>query len=223
LLRARLDAARTGAQARALASTLSRACRECDGRAVDRAVEALAAQLTGQVLLHLEGFRLKPPPRTHLARYFALRHAWVAEMKDAAAADKALGLLASARGLRRAGGGVVLATEDGEVQVGLSGNHLYVANDARARQSVLAALPGAKQAPLPHGLVAELDAQALGKALGGVSLLDAVGNTEAAGLFAVALEAGPLLRASGVLSLHADKAGAGQRFRLEWPLAPKQP
>ncbi|MBM4378349.1 MAG: hypothetical protein FJ086_03475 [Deltaproteobacteria bacterium] len=221
LLRARLEPGRTGAHARALASTLARACRECDGRAVDRALETLAPLLTGQVLLHVEGFRLKPPPRTHLARYFALRHAWVAEVKDAAAAARALEALGAARGLRRAGGGVVLPTPDGEVQVGLSGNHLYVANDGGARQSVLSALPGARAGQLPHGLVAELEAPSLGKALGGVSVLDAVGNAEAAGFFALALEVGPLLRSSGTLSGHADRSGGGQRFHLEWPLAPR--
>jgi len=221
LLRARLDAARTGAHARALASTLARACRECDGRAVDRAAEQLAQQLTGHVLLHVEGFRLKPPPRTHLARYFALRHAWAAEVKDAGATARALESLGAARGMRRAGGGTVMATPDGEVQLGLSGNHLYVANDAGARQSVLAALPGATPGQLAHGLEAELEAAALGKALGGVSVLDAVGNAEAAGFFALALEAGPLLRASGLLSGHADRSGTGQRFHLEWPLVPR--
>jgi hypothetical protein len=48
-----------------------------------------------------------------------------------------------------------------------------------------------------------------------------VGNAEAAGFFALALEAGPLLRASGLLSGHADRSGTGQRFHLEWPLVPR--
>jgi len=52
-------------------------------------------------------------------------------------------------------------------------------------------------------------------------VLDAVGNAEAAGFFALALEVGPLLRSSGTLSGHADRSGGGQRFHLEWPLAPR--
>ena len=41
------------------------------------------------------------------------------------------------------------------------------------------------------------------------------------GLFALALELGPLLRGSGELSLSADASGAAQRFHAEWPLVPR--
>jgi hypothetical protein len=207
--------------ARGLAGQLARACPGCDARAAERAADVLGPLLTGHVLLHVEGFRLRPPPRTREARYFALRHGWAAEIKDAPGAARALEALASARGFRKAGGGVVLATPDGEVQVGLSGNHLYVANDAGARQSLLAGLKGAAPGKLAHGLEGEFEALPLGKALSGVSVLDAVGNAEAAGLFALALELGPLLRASGTVTVSADAAGTAQRFRLEWPLAPR--
>jgi hypothetical protein len=221
LLRARLDPARLAGLARGLAGQLARTCRECDTRAAERAADVLGSLLTGHVVLHVEGFRLRPPPRTREARYFALRHGWATEVKDPPGAARALEALAAARGFRKAGGGVVLATPDGEVQVGLSGSHLYVANDAVARQALLAALKGAAPGRLAHGLEAELEPSPLGKALSGVSLLDAVANAEAAGLFAVALELGPLLRASGNVTWSADAAGTAQRFRLEWPLAPR--
>jgi hypothetical protein len=146
---------------------------------------------------------------------FLLRQALAAEVKDPAHTLELFNALVT-----QSGGEVLPLTAPGtharirigsrrELYLGLSEAILYLASDTSSREALLAGLPAA------HGMAAHagevvLDGPRVETLLGKISILDAAKSTLLAGLFAVAVEGGPLLQALGTTTwvLEADPKGA---------------
>lgn len=206
--RARIAPAGLPAVTGTLVRQVIEVCPSCDEAALRQLAHELEAQLTGNVLLRVDHVKVRESLRTAPARYFAVRHAYLAEVKSAESAKKALGALAAWPQAHPVEGGFSLAVKGGEVRVGLWGTHLFVANDEAALKKVQDALP-ARPGQSPHGAELTVDPRLLGRGLGQVSLLDVVAASELASLFALGTELGPLLLHSERISGHADSRPEG--------------
>ncbi|MBX7097957.1 MAG: hypothetical protein K1X89_09605 [Myxococcaceae bacterium] len=184
----------------------------------DAAGAALAPLLTGNALLVLKDVKVKGGLKTLPQRFFALRTVLLAEVSAPAKAAAALEPLKAIPGAKPLDGrpGVSLLAPEGELTVGLDGSALFVANDAAAREAVLASKGGAL---LGHGLEASIDPVLVAKGLGQVPLLEVVSTPELAGLLAASTELGPLLGITERIALWSDTEGLGHRAQLTWTLA----
>lgn len=220
-VKARVDPASVGSYARGFASQLASFCPSCDERVIGDVAKAIAPELTGQLFLRVESLNLAGSLRGDLNRYFAVRHAYLAELKNPDAVKAQLQRLESGKGVRKTANGIALVTQLGDVEVGVYGKHLCASNDAIAKQAILQQLQTAKGGKLEHGSEFQANPKLIGKALRQLSILDAVSNAELAGLFAAGTEVGPLLSASQSLSGYADSSTAGTyRAQLQWTLEP---
>jgi hypothetical protein len=224
--RAQVSRDAAGDVARLVTRQVSMLCAQCDGAALEAITAKLAPLLTGNVLLRVDKARVRQSLRRMSARYFAVRHAYLAELERPEEARKALESLAtwsvatpfSSVAQSDVPDGFALKVEGGELYVGVRGAHLYFGNDAGAVK-VAAALPADEPAPQAHSAELYVDPSLVAKGLEQINLLDAVGAPELAGLFAAGLELGPLLSHSEQLWLWADpSSGNSQRFRAAWRL-----
>jgi hypothetical protein len=192
-------------------------CRECS----EKPTEQLAATLSGPTAMLVT--RLAPE-QSHssndIDRYYLLPEADAAQVKDPVAAHRAIEALrtelqehhAAAESVALPGGEhYQLRLGKGRVLLfGLVGESLYLANATDARDALLAAIPAApahgKQAAALH-----LDGLAAGQAISKLSIFDAAASNDLAGLFAVAVEAAPLLKALGSIDLAAEPEGKSAR------------
>jgi len=195
-------------------------CPQCDARELHQFIDAVVEGLTGNVALRVDAAQLTGSFKTPLTRYFAFKHAYLAEVDKPDKIQRALDRAASWWGAKRTAEGIALSTDAGEVQIGLRGSQLYVANHATALGQVWQAL-AARPARLEHGAELSVDAHQIALALSQISLFDAVSSRELATLLAISSEIGPLLDASRPIQGWADSASDGtQRFALTWTLLP---
>jgi hypothetical protein len=201
-------------------ASVQQLCASCPPAQVETVARALTAQLTGQVLLHVDSVKVKSSLRTPAGRFFAPRQALAAEVKDAAAVKAALAPLAQFPGAQVLPDGYALALQGGTVFLRQKGTQLVLGNDEAVVQNLLAALP-AQGAKLPRAVDFTVDPKRMAAALSQVSLMDIVSDQQLAALFAVSTELGPLLAGSERLTGWLDSAAGGtHRFALSWELPP---
>lgn len=219
-LKARVDPAAIAPYVRSFATELLSYCAGCNSRELSNAIVALSSELTGNLFLRADSMALDPRAlRTNQARYFALRHAYFAELKSGAVVKAMLQTLPAIKGLEKTEKGLQLRSEQGTIDLLIIGNHLVIANDldalATGTRLVLAATPG----KTTHSLEAQGDLKPLGKALRKVSVLDALSSKQMAGLFAVGMEFGPLLSSTEKATVWAD-SGTPMKAQATWVLEP---
>ncbi|MBX5484641.1 MAG: hypothetical protein IRZ16_22685 [Myxococcaceae bacterium] len=204
----------------ALIGPLAELCAQCDRAEVSALEKTLAAELTGNVVVDVASAQVKQRLTTPAQRFFAVRHAWLAEVSNPKRAKEALAAVAKWPGARAEGDGYAIPLEGGEVLAGVHGQHLYLANDATVLKSVLLNVPP-KPGKLAHGAEATLDPAKASRTLAQISFFDVIGSKELAGLFALSTEVGPLLGITRSVTGTADSAGSGShRFSLTWTLKP---
>lgn len=212
--------------AKRLASSMAGACPACDEGVLGEVARALSPLLTGHVFVLVERFRFKGPTRSLAARYFAVKHAAVAEVTRPGEVAQALERLLGLSNARKTEDGVALVVPEGEMRVGVRAGLLYAANDPTAVDRAFASLEGKRPGPAPHGADFSVDAPAVARAFGQLSLFDMLGAPEVASLFAMATELGPLMKSTESLSGWADSTPEGTlRFGVGWKLgqAPPRP
>lgn len=221
-LRVRGERDQLGPAASSVARAAADACGACDRGTVEEAAQALLPHLGGNALAFVDRVQVRGSLRTQAGRFFAMRAALLADVKDADGARAALAPLAKLRVAKPLDGGegYALQLREGEVRIGVRQGFFYLSNDPAALEAALrASANGAgKQA---HGAELQVDPRRLARALSQVSLLDAVASNELAGLVAVAGELGPLLLVSERIVGWLDPAGAqAARGQLTWVLLP---
>ncbi|HZH02173.1 MAG TPA: hypothetical protein VEY30_00230, partial [Myxococcaceae bacterium] len=171
---------------RQLTAELTRVCPSCSADLQSLAREVGPA-LTGRMVLRVNDVDLRGPLNSPAARFFAVRHAAAAELKDVARVSQALETMAktAAGGKTADGFSFPLSGAKGgrPLLLRLRGRHLLVGNDAEA----LAALAGAladRSAEATHGADFRVDPQAVARALGRVSLMDLLTTPELAAVAA---------------------------------------
>jgi hypothetical protein len=193
-------------------------CPPCNRAELSALSEQLAPLMTGNLAVRLDRLEVKDSLRTSTGRYFALRHAYLAELSDPAAARALLARLAAQKGAQAEGDGYVLTVPGGRIEVGVAGPHLYVANDPVALKAALGAVPD-KPGKGAHGAEGWLDPRLAAHALGQISLFDVMSSQELASLFAASTELGPLLGITSQVVAHADGA-APPVWSASWTLTP---
>jgi hypothetical protein len=217
-LRAQVARSDVPAAVRSLTGSIASACTACNRSDVAALEQAIAERLTGHVSLLVNGLDVRGRLRSEAERYFAARHAWLAEVDDPAAAKKALERARALPGSRATGAGYAIAVPGGEISLGVHGRHLFIANDASALKAAVDALPE-KPSPLAHGAELQLDPARTARALASISLLDVMGSKELAGLFALSTELGPLLSVTESVRGFTDGGeGRSHRVGLTWTL-----
>lgn len=190
-------------------------CVPCSRPHLDALERALAEGLTGEALVRVDRFEPVGGLSTTAGQFTAMRLASVARVKNSAPIRAALDALGS-----REGSGPPdrwrLPMRGGSLELGLSRDALYVANDPTARDRALAA--ATSRAPPSHALEFAVDPSLIASGLGRISLLDAISDRQLAGAFAFATEAVPVLRGTRALSGWADPAGSSLRFGGSWTL-----
>lgn len=223
-LRMRLPKSASGAMVEGLEYTLREVCTGCDRAALSKAAAQIAPLLTGDALAHATDVKVKASLRDPVARYLSVRHALLAETSAPKKVASVLAGLATQKGASRTEEGVSLALAGGQVLLGVRGNQVYIANDAKAlAQAFDSVVSAPQQERLAHGTVFRLNPKALSQGLRQISLLDAIrggGEAKILGvLFAVSNEAGLLLKASESIDGWIDPVkGGGHHLRLRWTL-----
>ena len=221
--RARVSAEGRTAMGRTLLAQLLDLCTACDPGDMTQVADAILPRLTGDVLLRVDKAKVGETLRSQASRYFALRHAWVVEVTGAAEVAAGLEKLGAWKAARKTGDGYALSTRGGEVLIGLRGTHLYVGNDPAAVAAALAGIDG-KAGRLSHGAEFFVDPGLVARGLAQIPLLDVMGSSDLAALFAVSTELGPLLAASERISGWVDPAPEGaHHFQTTWVLKPPAP
>ncbi|MFP2929064.1 hypothetical protein ACLESO_28460, partial [Pyxidicoccus sp. 3LG] len=185
---------------------------------VQSVADAVAKQLTGNMLVNMDNVQVRGSLRAPEARFFAVRQALAAEVADAAAVKSALEPLGNFPGAKALADGYVLAVKGGSVFVRQKGKQLVVGNDEAVTQATVAALPetGAK---LERAADFTLDPKRFARGLDQVSLADVLADEQLAALFAVSSELGPLLERSERITGWMDSApGGAHRFSLTWTM-----
>jgi hypothetical protein len=170
--------------------------------------------------------RVRTPPgslKSRSARYFSVKHAYLAEVTRPEVVSTALEALIKLGAVRTAKDtyAIKAGTEQdaGTVLAGLSGKHLFFANDEEALKAALAAVASVAPAPMEHGADAFVDPALLSRAFNQVSLLDLMSSRDLAPLVAAGTELGPLLSHTERLSAWVDADGTSQRYALTWKLS----
>ncbi len=195
-------------------------CPACEASQPRELLALLVENLTGNVLLRVDAARMSGALKTAWARYFAIKHAYLAEVRRIEEVRRALAQAAGWRGARKTPRGVLFPIEGGEVEIGVRGSQLYVGNDSGAIERAFLA-HSVRPAKRKHGAELSVDPQLVSRALAQVSLLDALASRDHAPLLAISLELGPLLDATGPIKGWIDgEADGSQRFALTWTLLP---
>lgn len=204
-----------------LRGTIQSVCPACPREQVQSMADAVAKQLTGNMLVNMDNVQVRGSLRAPETRFFAVRQALAAEVTDAAAVKSALAPMGNFPGAKALEDGWALALKGGNIFVRLKGKQLVVGNDEAVTQATLAALPptGAK---LERAADFSLDPRRLARGLNQVSLSDVLADEHLAALFAVSSELGPLLEQSERITGWMDSApGGAHRFSLTWTLPAK--
>ncbi|HEY8206832.1 MAG TPA: hypothetical protein VIG99_05075 [Myxococcaceae bacterium] len=206
-----------------MGAQLLAACEVCNPDVVGSLISSLRGELTGEVMLRVD--RMRTPPgslRSRPARYFAVKHASLAEVAHPEVVSTALEALIKLGAVRTAQDAYALKAgtdaEAGTIYAGLAGKQLYLANDEQALKAALTAVTSAAPAPLPHGADVFVDPGLVSRALKQVSLLDLMSSRDLAPLVAAGTELGPLLSHSELLTAWIDADGTSQRYAFTWKL-----
>ena len=208
-----------------LALRLMALCPSCTPQAFTAAAHAIAPTLTGNAVVLVSKVKVQASLRTEAGRFFALRLAVLAESKDA---PNSRGVLAGMQTLKGAkpldnGEGFSLLLREGEVELGVRGTNVYLANDAAVLEAALKAVP-AQPGKQAHGAEFTVDPKLLAQGLSQVPLLDAVQSGELAGILAAGAELGPLLLGTEKVNGWADwMQGPSYKGQLTWKLKPPPP
>jgi len=227
LLRARVSPEGVRRVLGRMGAGLLTACEVCNPDVVGSLIGAIRTELTGEVMLRVD--RVKAPPgslRSQQARYFAVKHAYLAEVAHPEVVSSALeglikiGAVRTARDAYSIKGGT--SETAGTLLAGLSGKNVYLANDEEALQAALsaAAAGAARAAPLEHSMDLFVDPHLLARAFGQVSLLDLMSSRDLAPLVAAGTELVPLCAHSQSFAGWLDFDGATQRVGANWKLDP---
>ncbi|NTX09266.1 hypothetical protein HUA76_00605 [Myxococcus sp. CA056] len=201
-----------------LRASIQALCPTCPKEQVQASADAVAKQLTGNMLVNMSNVQVRGSLRTREARFFAVKQALAAEVKDAAAVKSALAPLGTLPGAKALEDGWALTVKGGSVLVRQKGKHLVVGNDETVMQATMAALPEttAKQ---ERAAEFALDPKLLARGLSQVSLSDVLSDEQLAALFAVSSELGPLLARSERITGWMDSVpGGAHRFVFDWTL-----
>ncbi len=227
VLSAKLLADPAGPIASALSFMTSMACPSCDAGITKALHSALAPRLFGSLALLVFGVDATAAglPRES---YFLAPHAYLLGLKDADGARQAL----SAAIAKLQAGGARLAADDAEgasgwaievgprhLYAGISGSVLYLANDPVARTQALTAAKVEAARPTQAGS-AILRGDLTSAALRRISVLDVGKSNLLAGLYAVALQTGPLLRLSTFEVAGEPESSGNTHLELTWTLKP---
>ncbi|WP_164007936.1 hypothetical protein [Pyxidicoccus trucidator] len=201
-----------------LRATIQAVCPACPREQVQSMTDAVAKQLTGNMLVNMDNVQVRGSLRAPESRFFAVRQALAAEVTDAAAVKSALTPLGRFPGAKALADGWALAVKGGNVFVRLKDKQLVVGNDEAVTQATLAALP-VTSAKLERAADFSLDPKKLARGLNQVSLADVLADEQLAALFAVSSELGPLLEQSERITGWMDSApGNAHRFSFTWTL-----
>ncbi|MCK8497708.1 hypothetical protein [Myxococcus fulvus] len=201
-----------------LRANIQALCASCPKEQVQATTDAVAKQLTGNMLVSMSNVQVRGSLRAPEARFFAVKQALAAEVKDAAAMKNALEPLGKLPGAKALEDGWALTVKGGTVQVRQKGKHLVVGNDDAVTQATMAALPETT-AKLERAADFSLDPKLLARGLSQVSLADVLSDENLAAMFAVSSELGPLLARSERITGWLDSApGGAHRFFFDWTL-----
>ena len=197
---------------------LEQACPACPARFRAEEAQAAVRLLAGPAALAVSRLDLRAVEGDRLGPA-ATPFAWVAQVRDAAAAGAWLDRVGA-----RLGGTAtnaddrVVETAIGRLHFGLRGARLYVASDPALRDRLLAATSGTVQGP-GEPLQATLSPARIGESLAALTMSDVLRGGLLGGLFALRLQLGAMLRSSGPLHLRARPAGRDS-FHLDstWDL-----
>jgi hypothetical protein len=182
----------------------------------------LSPLLTGRLAVVSTRVKVGATLTTPSGRFFAPKTAvWMetSNPKDARAALDGLKKLRQAKALPD-GTGYSLLLKDGEAQLGVAGDHVFVTNDATTLKESRAVRTAGK---LAHGLEWTLDGPLVAQGLSQVPMLDVIQTPELAGVLAAGAELGPLLLHTAKLEGWADSDKAGHRVHGTWALKPQEP
>ncbi|WP_342378947.1 hypothetical protein NVS55_06015 [Myxococcus stipitatus] len=201
-----------------LRANIQALCPACPKEQVRSTADAVTKQLTGNMLVNMSNVQVRGSLKAPEARFFAVKQALVAEVKDAAAMKQALAPLGTLPGAKALEDGWALAVKGGSVLVKLKGKHLVVGNDEAVTRTTMAALPEA-QSKLERAVDFTLDPKLLARGLSQVSLTDVLSDEQLAAMFAVSSELGPLLsRSERITGWMESVPGGAHRFFLDWTL-----
>jgi hypothetical protein len=182
------------------------------GAALLVAARKAAPSLTGNMAVLAHRVAVTQGLRTPANRFFALKMALVAETNSPELARSAIASIEPK----------ALALREGNWSVQVVGTSVVLANDAKAAEALVAALPASAGAQA-HGAEWTFEGKALARGLAQVPLLEAIQVPEVAGLLAASTELGPLLATSGTISGWLDSKEGQQRAKLVWPLVRNAP
>ncbi|MET0401341.1 MAG: hypothetical protein ABW123_03015 [Cystobacter sp.] len=219
--RARLTPTGTADALNQVRALVQRVCTACPRAEVTALARAVAEQLTGHVLIAVDGAKQRPDLRTAEGRVFAARQALAAEVTDAEALRRAIAPVGKLPGARALEDGYALEVKGGTLFLRTRGRQLLLGNDSAVTQTLFAAVTE-QGAPLPHAVDFAVDPPRVAGALKQVSLMDVMSEKSLAGIFTVGLEMGPLLARSERITGWIDSLpGGGHRFSSLWTL-PKE-
>ncbi len=218
--RIRVEPSQVGLVLAQILGMLGQLCPTCDRAMLTDTATALGSTLSGNALVLVQQVKVKGTLRTFAGRFFAAQMTMLAEASDPKAAREALENLAQLKGARplEDGEGYSLQLREGEVSLGVRGNHFYFSNDRAVLEAAVKAVPptAGKQ---PHGAEFAVDPQRLARAMSQVPLMDVLAVPELAGVLAASAEGGPLLLASESMVGYADTEVASLvRGQLVWTL-----
>ncbi|WIG99474.1 hypothetical protein [Myxococcus sp. SDU36] len=199
-------------------STLQVVCPTCPKEQMLSMAKAVTKQLTGHLLVNMDHVQVRGSLRAMSTRFFAVRQAVAAEVKDEAAVKAALAPLGKFPDVLVLEDGWKLPLKGGNVFVRIQGKQLVLGNEESVTQATLAALTqtGSKA---EHPVDFALDPKRVARGLAQISLTDILTDELLAALFAASSELGPLLARSERITGWMDSApGGAHRVSLTWPL-----
>lgn len=201
--------------AQQIAHLLARICGTCTAEQGRAAGQTLARLLAGPAALAIHSVDV--PFLVGDRDPAELPFAWLAQTTDPAAARTQLAALAQRLGAEGTGPWSV-TTGRQAIHFGLQGDRLYVASDRALGERLLAATSGPARGP-GDPLAITIAPPAIDRALAGLGLGDAMRGGARGTLFAIRLQLGPLLRASGPFELGARPMEGGVlQVRGSWLL-----
>jgi len=171
-------------------------------------IPELAPLLTGNVAVAVSHVQVTTGLRSSAARFFATRHAVLAETSNPEAVRQLLAKL----------GASALTFREGRLDVSVEGTTVILSNDDEVKRRALAAT-ARSQGRQAHAAEVSATPALVARGLSQVPLLEAVQSPALATLLAVSAELGGLLLASKSITGWADPSGPGlHRAQLTWRL-----
>lgn len=171
-------------------------------------IPELAPLLTGNVAVAVSHVKVTTGLRSSTARFFATRHAVLAETSNPEAVRQLLAKLDPS----------ALTFREGRLDVSVEGTTVILSNDDEVKRRAMAAA-AQSQGRQAHAAEVSATPALVARGLSQVPLLEAVQSPALATLLAVSAELGGLLLASKSITGWADPAGPGlHRAQATWRL-----